>query len=187
MEKDFKKLKFDLLVYRHIYLIYAIIIALLICALPNTHAVWCITLESAIIFYLAYVLIFRLKNERTEIKIRSDIFLLTLTSLKKSLRSRIANLLVLENEFDVLKEKKNGLELIKDRIAQIQISTIEDSINTAIELGGASPGPFMASFSVPGTIPELHQLIKDMKEGAEKDREDITIMFDKINELAKKF
>ena len=79
MEKDFKKLKLDLLAYRHIHLIYATIIALMIGILAraviNEHSNWYIALQFAIILSLVYILIFRLKNERTEIKVRSDIFL----------------------------------------------------------------------------------------------------------------
>ena len=191
MEKDFKCLKFDLLVYRHIYMIYMIIIGLLIVSLAksiiNEQDVWYITLQSTIILFLIYIFIFRLKNERNDIKMKSDIFLSTLSSLKESMKSRIENLIVLENKFDVLKGKENGVMLIQDRIVDIHISTIEDGIKTAINLGGEPPGPFMTNFSVPDTIPELYQLIKDMKFGAEKDKEEITMMVDTINKLAEKF
>ena len=103
------------------------------------------------------------------------------------MKTRIAKLLVLENEFDVLKKKENGVKLIQDRIANIHISSIEDGINTAINLGGKPNGAFVTSFSVPDTISELYELIKDMKSGAEKDKERITMMLETINELAKKF
>ena len=191
MEKDFKRLKFDLLVYRHIYLIYAVMIALLIGflvnAIINKHEIWYVVIQSGIIIFLVYIAIFRLKLERLNIKLKADAFLFTLTSLEASMKTRIAKLLVLENEFDVLKKKENGVKLIQDRIANIHISSIEDGINTAINLGGKPNGAFVTSFSVPDTISELYELIKDMKSGAEKDKERITMMLETINELAKKF
>jgi hypothetical protein len=191
MEKDFKSLKFDLLVYRHIYLIYAILIALLVAllvnAIINKHETWYLVIQSGIIIFLVYISIFRLRKERLNIKLKADAFLLTLTSLEASMKSRIAKLLVLENEFDILKEKENGVKLIQDRIANIHISSIEDGINTAINLGGEPNGAFITSFSVPDTISELYELVKDMKSGAEKDKERITMMLETINKLAKKF
>ena len=191
MEKDFKRLRFDLLVYRHIYVIYVIMIGLLIVLLANAiinkQEVWYIALQSAIILFLVYIFIFRLKNERNDIKMKSNIFLFTLTALKESMKSRSTKLLVLENEFDILKSKKDGVKLIQDRIANIHISTIEDGIKTAMELGGEPEGPFMTSFSLPDSIPELYKLIKDMKVRAEKDKKDITMMLEKINDYAKKF
>jgi hypothetical protein len=191
MEKDFKRLKFDLLVYRHIYLIYAILIALLVALLVNTiinkHETWYLVIQSGIIIFLVYISIFRLRKERVNIKLKSDTFLLTLTSLRESMKTRIAKLLVLENEFDLLKEKENGVKIIQDRIASIHISSIEDGINTAINLGGRPNKAFVTSFAVPDTIPELSKLVKDMKSGAEKDKERMTMMIDTINKLAKKF
>ena len=191
MEKDFKKLKRDLLVYRHIYAIYAILIALLVAllvnAIINKHETWYLVVQSGIIIFLVYISIFRLKKERLNIKLKSDAFILTLTSLEESMKSRIAKLLVLENEFDVLKEKKDGIKMIQDRIANIHISSIEDGINTALNLGGKPNGAFVTSFAVPDTILELNKLVKAMKSGAEKDKERITMMLETINKLAKKF
>ncbi len=191
MEKDFKSLKFDLLVYRHIYLIYAILIALLVAllvnAIINNHETWYLVIQSGIIIFLVYISIFRLKKERLNIKLKSDAFILTLTSLEESMKTRIAKLLVLENEFDVLKEKKDGIKMIQDRIANIHISSIEDGINTALSLGGKPNGAFVTSFTVPDTILELNKLVKAMKSGAEKDKERISRMIGIINQLAKKF
>lgn len=191
MEKDFKKLKRDLLVYRHIYAIYAILIALLVAllvnAIVNKHETWYLVVQSGIIIFLVYISIFRLKKERLNIKLKSDAFILTLTSLEESMKSRIAKLLVLENEFDVLKEKKDGIKMIQDRIANIHISSIEDGINTAINLGGKPNGAFVTCFAVPDTILELNKLVKAMKSGAEKDKERISRMIGIINQLAKKF
>lgn len=191
MEKDFKNLKFYLLFYRHIYLIYAIIIAILIgflvSAIINEHETWYVILQSALILFLIFIAVFKLPKERNEIKRKSDVFLLTLASLRESMKVRITKLMVLENEFDVLKEKAGAVGLIQDRLASIHIATIEEGVKTAQRLGGSTDEIFMTQFALPSTIPELYKHIKDMKADAEKEKEEITMMFNKIDKLAKKF
>ena len=191
MEKDFKKLKCDLLLYRHIYAIYVIIIAIsigfFVNSIINKHAIWFPVLQGAIILFLLFIAIFRLSKERNEIKRRSDVFLLTLASLRESMKVQITKLMVLENEFDVLKEKAGAVGLIQDRLASIHIATIEEGVKTAQRLGGSNDKIFMTQFALPSTIPELYKHIKDMKVDAEKEKEEITMMFNKIDKLAKKF
>ena len=191
MEKDFKNLKFYLLFYRHIYLIYAIIIVILsgflVSAIINEHETWYVILQSALILFLIFIAVFKIPKERNEIKRKSDVFLLTLASLRESMKVRITKLMVLENEFDVLKEKAGAVGLIQDRLASIHIATIEEGVKTAQRLGGSTDEIFITQFTLPSTIPELYKHIKDMKADAEKEKEEITMMFEKIDKLAKKF
>jgi len=191
MEKDFKNLKFYLLFYRHIYAIYVIIIAIsigfFVNSIINKHTIWFPVLQGAIILFLLFIAVFKLSKERNEIKRKSDVFLLTLASLRESMKVRITKLMVLENEFDVLKEKAGAVGLIQDRLASIHIATIEEGVKTAQRLGGSTDEIFMTQFALPSTIPELYKHIKDMKADAEKEKEEITMMFEKIDKLAKKF
>lgn len=191
MEKDFKNLKFYLLFYRHIYAIYVIIIAIsigfFVNSIINKHTIWFPVLQGAIILFLLFIAVFKLSKERNEIKRKSDVFLLTLASLRESMKVRITKLMVLENEFDVLKEKAGAVGLIQDRLASIHIATIEEGVKTAQRLGGSTDEIFMTQFALPSTIPELYKHIKDMKADAEKEKEEITMMFNKIDKLAKKF
>ena len=191
MEKDFKNLKFSLLFYRHIYAIYAIIIAIsigfFVNGIINKHETWYLVLQSVIIIFLIFIAIFKLPKERLEVKRKSDIFLLTLTSLRESMKTRITKLMVLENEFDVMKEKEGAIGLIQDRLVNIHIATIEEGIKTAQRLGGSTDEIFMTQFTLPSSIPELYKLIKDMMIGTKKEEKEITMMIDKINVLAKEF
>jgi len=187
MEKKFKKLKFDLLLYRHIYLIYAIVIAIsigfLVNAVINGHKTWYLVFESAIVVLLIFIAIFRLPGERWNIKEKSDVFLISLKTLNASMKTRITKLMVLENEFDVLKEKKEGISLIQERILNIHVTTIDESFRAAQEIGAK----FDEAFMIPSSIPELYKFIQDMKKSAENEQSEITLMINKINELAEKF
>jgi hypothetical protein len=191
MEKDFKKLKFDLLAYRHIYSIYVILIGVSIYfAIVNFNKgveTWFVVFEAAVILFLIWIGVFSLPKERNAIKTKSDISLLTLMSLKDAMKTRITSLMVLENEFDVLKEKDDGLKLIQDRIANIHIATIDKGIETAIKLGGQPDSVLITQFSVPASFKELFKLIQDMKKAAEHDQNDITMKIKKIQTLYEKF
>lgn len=191
MEKDFKKLKFDLLAYRHIYSIYVILIGVsFYFAIVNFNKgveTWFVVFEAAVILFLIWIGFFRLPKERNAIKTKSDIFLLTLMSLKDAMKTRITSLMVLENEFDVLKEKDDGLKLIQDRIANIHIATIDKGIETAIKLGGQPDSVLITQFSVPSSFKELFKLVQDMKKAAEHDQNDITMKIKKIQTLYEKF
>lgn len=191
MEKDFKKLKRDLLAYRHIYAIYAIlIIALFVLTVVEYNvktSSWAWALNAAILVFLLFVMIFRLPGERLDIKRKADCFLLTLKSLKEGNSERITKLLILENEFDILKNKDNGLRLIQERIANIHFESINKSIETARKLGGYSDEMFITSFSVPDTFEELNKIAAEMSKEAKEEQKAIEKMFNKINELASKF
>ena len=191
MEKDFKKLKLNLLLYRHIYVIYAIIISIMtgfaVNSIIKMYPTWYIMIQISIIVLLIWIAIVKLPMERRNIRTKADIFLLIMDSIKQGLKSRVTNLIVLVHEFDDLKEKKDGIRIIQERIANIHISTIEESINAAVKLGGKMDEAFATSFSVPDTIQELERLILEMKDGAEKEQKEVAMMTEEIETLYDKF
>jgi hypothetical protein len=187
MKKDFEKLKFNLLLYRHIYAIYAVIIAvcvgLFIYAIHHLQPMWYLIFQGVIIIGLGIVAISRLAKERLSIETEAIIFLGVLTSLKEGLQSRITKLMVLENEFDVLKEKSDGVSLIQERLCNIQLSTISESIHYAEKICGKDSEAFITSFKLPSSLKELDKLIRDMRVGANKDMENVSMMYEKISKL----
>ena len=191
MEKILKKLKYDLLIYRHIYLIYWVIILISIgfflYGIIYFHSDWYLIFQGGIILFLFYIMIFRLHIERNDIIMKADTALILLIALEKGLKSRMTGLMVLENEFDVLRGKKDGIKLIHERLINSYITSIDEVLCSTKELGAIVNDFMVVKFSLPDTIPELKKLIADLKQETQKDQDDVKANIEKIDALAMKF
>jgi hypothetical protein len=190
MKKDFKLLKRDLVLYRHMYLIYVGLILGLLGIVTMTYVHdsidWYFWLDLSLIAFLLWILCFKIHKERGEIKEKSEIFIKTLMTIQEAMKERKTRLLVLNTEFDELKNKENGVKLIQDRIAKIHFSSIERSIEFAIKNGG-EPQPFVSSIAVPDSISELKELVDDMLVGSEKESSEVSSILKEVKYLYERF
>lgn len=191
MKKILKHLKYDLLLYRHIYLIYWILILVtvgfLVNAIINGHDLWYPILDGCLILFLLFILIFRLPIERSVIRRKSDAVIILLMGLEKGLKTRFTSLMVLENEFDVLGEKENGIQLIHERIINSYINSVDEALSSSNEIGEIIYDFLVIQFTLPDNLPDLQKIIKELKEKAEKDLVLVGKEIDKFNSLTEKF
>ena len=118
---------------------------------------------------------------------KADTALILLIALEKGLKSRMTGLMVLENEFDVLRGKNDGIKLIHERLINSYITSIDEVLCSTKELDAIVNDFMVVKFSLPDTIPELKKLIADLKVETQKDQDDVKANIEKIDALAMKF
>ncbi|MBQ9553887.1 hypothetical protein IJU97_02825 [bacterium] len=164
VKKDFKKIKRDLLFYRHSYLIYCVLLLVLILIsylyyrYDKTLILFWFNL--AVTFYIIYIFLFRLHKEKSDVRIKAYNFIETLTTLITTISKEQHGLIVLEQEFDEIEKKENAIDYLHKRFLSIFTSSINEGLEYARSLGVVFNRPFLTTFKMPDTLVGLREYLK---------------------------
>lgn len=189
MERTFKSLKSDLVFYRHMYLVYAI---LLVCSLGflissliqnGFEFFFWINLVLTVVFCIS--LVYSLPIKRKEIKYRVERYLLDLHELGGIINKTLTSLHVLDADYDVY-IKRGELDKIKEKLHDISITFLED-VNIFTEKTGLEFTPSVINTKNLSSLAETRNCLDDTKEEIKKEIEYISEKKKTIKSYYEKF